>query len=101
MIFGSASFEVRPEELEACLDAIHTFVDRVRQEPGTRSYVSLRSSGEPTRFLHRFAFEDEAARDAHASSEAVREFTAALYPRCVAPVACDEYVEVDRAGSAH
>jgi hypothetical protein len=78
MIFGSASFRDRPEELDACLDEIHTFVGRVRQGPGTRSYVSLRSSLDPT-----------------------EEFTSSLYPRCVEPATFDEYVEVDRAGSAH
>jgi quinol monooxygenase YgiN len=101
VIYGSATFEIRPEELDACLDAIRTFVDRLRQEPGTRSYVSMRSTQVPTRFLHLFVFDGEAARDAHASSEAVQAFTAELYPRCVAPVAFDEFVEVDRAGSAH
>lgn len=101
MIYGSASFQIRPDELDPCLDAIRTFVDRVRQEPGTRSYVSLRSRQDPTRFLHLFVFDDAAARDAHAPSEAVQSFTAELYPRCVAPVVFDEYDEVDRAGTAH
>ena len=98
MIHGSASFRVRPEELETCLEAIRTFVERVRGEPRTRSYVSLQDSDDPTRFLHVFAFEDAEAREAHASSEAVKAFTDVLYPRCVEPVAFAVYSEVARAG---
>jgi quinol monooxygenase YgiN len=41
--------------------------------------------------VHYFIFKDEAARDAHANSEAVKRFTDALYPRLVAPVEFTEY----------
>jgi len=91
-IHQTARFKVRPEAREKCEQAIREFVAYVKaNEPGTRLYVSLQESGDPTSFLHYFFFEDEAARDRHANSEAVNRFTAVLYPETLAPVEFVEY----------
>lgn len=83
-VYMTAQYSVRPEELETCLAAIREFVAHVKDhEPGTRMYVALQAHQEPTRFLHQFVFEDEAAEQRHRNSEAVRHFTRVLYPATV------------------
>jgi quinol monooxygenase YgiN len=78
---------VRREGLDKALAAIREFVAYVmKNEPGTIRYISLQDKADPTRFLHYFEFQDKKSEDAHSSSEAVRRFTAVLYPLCVAPV---------------
>jgi quinol monooxygenase YgiN len=91
-IHQTAYFVVRDDAIEECEKAIHEFVDYVRQnEPDTLLYTSLREKEEPNHFLHYFIFRDEAARDRHANSEAVKRFTGLLYPNLVAPVEFTEY----------
>jgi quinol monooxygenase YgiN len=43
-------------------------------EPGTRMYMAWQQKDDPTRFVHFFIFENEAAHKAHSQSEAVRRF---------------------------
>ncbi len=81
-IRGTARFRVKPDQLNAALEAIRAFVRHTETEPGTLRYESWRSVDEPTAFLHLMSFADEEAERAHASSAAVKTFTAALYPRC-------------------
>ena len=91
-IYQTARFKVRPEGLATCEAAICEFVEHVKsREPGTLLYISLRDTQDPTSFLHYFIFQDEEARQEHASSEGVRRFTAVLYPECLAPVEFTEY----------
>jgi quinol monooxygenase YgiN len=78
--------------LSECEAAIRKFVEYVRaNEPKTLLYISLQERDDPTRFLHYFIFEDEAARDRHSNSKAVDHFTGALYPNLVEPVEFTEY----------
>jgi quinol monooxygenase YgiN len=91
----TASFQVRPEALEQCEQAIREFVAYVKEhEPGTLLYTSLQEREDPTRFLHSFLFQDEAARDTHRHSEAVKQFTDVLYPHTIVPVEFTEYTLV-------
>jgi quinol monooxygenase YgiN len=61
--------------------AIEEFVVYVRaNESGTRMYVAWQHKEDPTRFVHFFIFEDEAAHKAHAESAAVKRFEAAYRP---------------------
>lgn len=91
-IHQTARFKVRPEAREKCERAIREFVAYVKaNEPGTRLYVSLQHTDDPTSFLHYFIFDDEAARNRHANSDAVNRFTAVLYPETLAPVEFTEY----------
>jgi quinol monooxygenase YgiN len=77
----TARFEVRPEGLEKCRQAIREFVTHIRQnEPDTKLYLSLESSDKPGSFLHVMMFADDAAEQRHAQSDACRRFTGILYP---------------------
>ena len=91
----TAEYRVRPGSVERCLAAIREFVDAVtRTEPGTRQYVAWQDERDPVHFHHHFVFEDEAAEQRHRSSEAVRRFTAVLYPETVSGVHFTRYHEV-------
>lgn len=94
-IHQTARFQVRPESLAKCRRAIEEFVAHIKaNEPGTVMYVSLRQRDDSTSFLHYFIFRDEAARDLHANSDAVKRFTGVLYPETLAPVEFTEYAVV-------
>ena len=91
-IHQTAYFVVRDDALEICEQTIREFVDYVRaNEPDTLLYTSLREKEMPNHFLHYFIFRDEAARELHSNSEAVKRFTDVLYPNLVASVEFTEY----------
>lgn len=91
-VYMTAQFTVRPEAVEACQAAISEFVDYVtRNEPRTRTYISLEEEENQATFLNFFIFEDEAAEEHHANSEAVKHFTDILYPACIEPVKFTSY----------
>jgi quinol monooxygenase YgiN len=90
----TARFTVKEPELEAALEAIRAFVAHARSEPGTLRYDAFRSADRPTEFVHIMSFAGEDAEEAHASSDAVKAFTDALYPRCSAGPVFDRWVEV-------
>jgi len=91
-VYQSAYFVVRDDALAVCEKAIREFVEYVRDnEPYTFLYTSLQEKELPNHFLHYFIFRDEAARDLHANSEAVKQFTSILYPNLVATVEFTEY----------
>jgi quinol monooxygenase YgiN len=76
-----AHYRVKPSGVEKVKRAIAEFVPYVRaNEPGTRLYVAWQQKDDPTRFVHFFIFENEAAHAAHASSAAVKRFEAAYGP---------------------
>lgn len=87
MIHQTAYFVVRDDALDVCQKAIREFVEYVRaNEPDTLLYSSLQEKEDRNHFLHYLIFKNEAARDKHANSEAVKKFTELLYPNLVAPV---------------
>ena len=76
-----ARYRVRPSGVDKVKRAIAEFVPYViANEPGTKLYVAWQEKDDPTRFVHFFIFEDEAAHAAHASSAAVKRFDAAYRP---------------------
>jgi quinol monooxygenase YgiN len=76
-----ATYRVRPSGIDKVKRAIAEFVPHVKaNEPGTRLYVAWQQKNDPTRFVHFFIFEDDAAQAAHATSEAVKRFEAAYGP---------------------
>ena len=76
-----AHYRVRLSGVDKVKQAIAEFVPHVRaNEPGTRLYLAWQQKDDPTRFVHFFIFEDEAAHAAHASSAAVKKFEAAYGP---------------------
>lgn len=91
-VYQTAYFVIRDDALEVCQQAIREFVEYVRvNEPDTLLYTSLQEAGNPNHFFHYFIFKDEAARDLHANSDAVNQFTSILYPNLIAPVEFTEY----------
>ena len=91
-VHQTARFQVQEQHLAECIAAIEEFVAYVRDnEADTLLYTSLQQKDDPTQFIHYFIFKDEAARDIHANSEAVKRFTDILYPRLVVTVEFTEY----------
>jgi quinol monooxygenase YgiN len=83
-IYTVAQYRVRPSGVDKVTQAIAEFVLYVRaNEPGTRLYLAWQHKDDPTRFLHVFIFDDEAAHAAHAASAAVKRFEAAYRPELV------------------
>ena len=76
-----ARYRVRLSGVDKVKRAIAEFVPYVRaNEPGTKLYLAWQEKDDPTRFVHFFIFDDEAAHAAHASSAAVKRFEAAYRP---------------------
>jgi quinol monooxygenase YgiN len=76
-----ARYRVKPSGIDKVKRAIAEFVPYVKaNEPGTKLYLAWQSQDDPTRFVHFFIFEDEAAHAAHAGSAAVKKFEAAYRP---------------------
>ena len=64
-------------------------------EPGTRLYAAWQQEDDPTRFVHLFIFEDEAAQTAHGESAAVGKFESIYSPELSGgPVVFTDYVLV-------
>ena len=83
-IYTIAEYRVRPEGVANVKAAIEEFVAYVKaQEPGTHMYVAWQQQSDPTRFVHFFIFENEAALTAHSQSAAVKRFEAAYRPELV------------------
>ncbi len=80
-IYTIAEYGVRSSGVEKVKRAIEAFVRYVKaNEPGTRMYLAWQQKDDPTRFVHFFIFEDEAAHKAHSKSEAVKRFESAYRP---------------------
>ena len=91
-IHMTARFQVRPESIEKCKQAINEFITYIKEnEPGTLLYSSLHEQEDESSFLHYFIFEDAAARDLHRNSDGVMEFTDALYPELIGDVKFTTY----------
>jgi quinol monooxygenase YgiN len=95
-IYQTAHYQVKPSAVEKVKNAIRTFVEYVKaNEPRTRVYASWQQEDDPTRFVHIFIFEDEAAQTRHSESDAVRQFESAYSPELVGgPVVFTDYVLV-------
>jgi quinol monooxygenase YgiN len=95
-IYQTAHYAIRPEGIDAVKAAIAEFVGYVaKNEPGSRLYASWQQAGDPTKFVHLFIFEDEAAHRAHGESAAVRQFEAVYRPYLAdGPVVFTDYAEV-------
>lgn len=95
-IYQTAHYRVEPDAVTAVKAAIEEFVQYVREnEPGTGLYAAWQQKDDPTRFVHLFIFEDEAAHQTHGGSEAVRRFESVYSPRLVGgPVIFTDFVQV-------
>jgi len=81
MNWRMARFRVRAGEAAEADKAIIAFVAKVADEPGTLRYESFREA-DGVSYVHVMMFADDAAEQAHASSAHMKEFLAALQPRC-------------------
>ncbi len=87
-----AFYEIKPEAMQRVLGAIHTFLSYIRaNEPGTLRYDVWQEQEHPTRFVHAFIFQDQAANERHSSSAEVKQFADVLYPECLQPVQFIDY----------
>jgi quinol monooxygenase YgiN len=95
-IHQTAHYRVNEAAVPEVKAAIVEFVDYVRaNEPGTRLYAAWQQEDDPTRFVHLFIFEDEAAQAAHSGSSAVNRFESAYSPHLLGgPVVFTDYVLV-------
>jgi quinol monooxygenase YgiN len=76
-----AQYQVRPSGVDKVKQAIREFVPYVQaSEPGTRMYLAWQQKDDPTRLVHFFIFETEAAHTTHSQSDAVKQFEAAYRP---------------------
>jgi quinol monooxygenase YgiN len=83
-IYQTGGYQVRPSGVNKVKQAIKEFVAYVQgNEPGTHMYLAWQQTDDPTRFLHLFIFEDEAAQVRHGQSEAVKHFESIYTPELV------------------
>ena len=74
-VYTIAQYRVNPKSVARVKKAIAEFVRYVKaNESRTRLYVAWQEKEDPTRFVHFFIFEDEAAHEAHGKSAAVKRF---------------------------
>jgi quinol monooxygenase YgiN len=84
-VYQIAEYQVNARAVEKVKKAIEEFVRYVKaNEHGTRMYVAWQQKKDPTRFVHFFVFEDEAAQIAHGKSEAVKRFESVYSPELAA-----------------
>jgi len=95
-IFMTARYEVQPDAVDQVTAAIVQFVDYIESaEPGSIMYRAWQNPAKPTEFVHLFEFADEAARELHGQSAAVKRFEAVYIPQLVSgPVKFTQFVEV-------
>jgi quinol monooxygenase YgiN len=90
----TASFIVKEGGRERALEVIRDFVSHAQSEQRTLLYESWQGADRPGEFLHFMEFLDEAAEQAHQSSDAVKKFTGVLYPLCTKTTSFDDWQEV-------
>lgn len=93
MIYQTAHYQVRADAVDRVKAAVTEFVAYVKEhEPGSRLYAAWQEVDDPTKFVHLFIFEDEAAHETHGGSEAVKRFEEAYGPVLTAgPVVFTDY----------
>lgn len=83
-IYQIAQYRVNSRAVDKVKRAIEEFVRSVKaNEPGTRLYVAWQQKEDPTRFVHFFIFENEAAHKVHGESAAVKRFESIYSPELV------------------
>ena len=83
-IYQTGAYQVKASAVDKVKHAIKDFVSYVKaNEPGTHMYLAWQQKDDPTRFLHLFIFEDEAAQTRHGLSDAVKRFESIYSPELV------------------
>jgi quinol monooxygenase YgiN len=83
-IFQTGAYQVKASGVAKVEKAIREFVEHVKaNEPGSQMYLAWQEKNDPTKFVHLFIFEDEAAQKRHGQSEAVKRFESVYSPELV------------------
>ena len=92
-IYQTAHYQVRAEAVDRVRAAIAEFVAYVADsEPNSRLYAAWQEVDDPTKFVHLFIFENEAAHEAHGRSAAVKKFESVYTPELTGgPVVFTDY----------
>ena len=95
-IYQTAHYAIQPEGVDTVKAAIAEFIDYVtKSEPGTRMYAAWQQADDPTKFVHLFIFDSEAAQRAHSESDAVRRFESLYRPYLAdGPVSFTDYIQL-------
>jgi quinol monooxygenase YgiN len=94
-IIMTARYQVRPQAVDRCKQAIKNLVDYVKEnEKGTLYYIANQEILNPYAFLHTMIFRDEVALTMHRSSQAAERFVSVIYPAAIDPLEFKEYNEV-------
>ena len=94
-IIMTARYQVHPQTVDRCKQAIKNLVDYVKEnEKGTLYYIAKQEKLNPYAFLHTMIFQDEVALTMHQSSEAAERFVSVIYPSAIDPLEFKEYNEV-------
>ncbi|HEY3648248.1 MAG TPA: putative quinol monooxygenase [Streptosporangiaceae bacterium] len=97
MIFIVISIDTRPEKRDDFLAGITRYCAQVRTEPGNLRFTCSEDVGEPNRFVVVANYADQAAGEAHVSSEHAQWFFGWL-PSVVSRVPSIVYQELPGAG---
>ena len=91
----TARYQVRPQSINQCKQAINNLVEYVKiNEKGTLYYIAKQEILNPYAFLHTMIFQDDVALTLHQSSEAAERFVGVVYPSTIDPIEFKEYREV-------
>ena len=94
-IIMTARYQVRPQTVDRCKQAIKDLVEYVKEnEKGTIYYIANQEKLNPYAFLHMMIFQDEVALTLHQSSEAAERFVSVIYPSAIDPLEFKEYNEI-------
>jgi quinol monooxygenase YgiN len=94
-IIMTARYQVRPQSIDRCKQAIINLVEYVKEnEKGTLYYIANQEKLNPYTFLHTMIFKDEVALTMHRSSEAAEKFVNVIYPAAIDPLEFKEYNEI-------
>jgi quinol monooxygenase YgiN len=86
-IYKTATYLVRQESVPKVKEIVESYIQDIRaREPGTVLYLALQDMLNPQRFIHVYAFADEAAETRHHDAAITREFTRALTAELVGDV---------------
>ncbi len=96
VILGTGQYRVKKAAVGKVRKAINEFVRYIEaNEKGTRFYAAWQDKNDPTRFMHFYIFENEAALDKHSNSKAVKRFESVYTPALVdGPVVFTDYALV-------
>ncbi len=94
-IIITARYQVRPQSIDQCKQAIKNLVEYVKEnEKETLYYIAKQEKLNPYAFLHLMIFQDEVALTMHRSSEAAERFVSVVYPSTLDPIEFKEYNDV-------